>query len=262
MTTLTNDGLLAVTGLLGVQTLPLVLGAGPQQDSAAAWAAAQREALAGLRSSGLVDSYDEVDTDLAAALHVLSQPDRELVARVHTEAGVRRACLARRAERHAVATRAGDVFEVRTTWADATGTALARPLLDVLGACPPAATASFSAPVAALRERLDGATDSSEYTQALYDLGVEERTAIEFGLALSTCTAYSEIVAYAHGEGVTHRSAGAVVVYDTARGRLVASPGTAPDHQVWSTFTPGSDHRIAQAVSALVHSLPVGGWMS
>ncbi|MFI6310223.1 ESX secretion-associated protein EspG [Nocardia fusca] len=262
MTILTNDGLLAVAGLLNVQTLPLVLAVGPRQDSATAWAAAQNEALAGLHRSGLVDGYDDVDTDLAAALHVLAQPDRELVARIHTGAGVRRACLARRGDRHAVATRVGDVFDVRTTWADATGATLARPLLDMLVPCPPAATTSFSAPSEALRERLDGAGDSSEYTQTLYELGVEERTAIEFGLALSTCTAYSEIVGYAHGEGVTHRSAGAVVVYDTGRGRLVAGPGTSPDQQVWSTFTPGSDHRIAEAVSALVHSLPGGGWMS
>ncbi|MFI5717451.1 ESX secretion-associated protein EspG [Nocardia sp. NPDC051750] len=262
MTILTNDGLLAVAGLLNVQTLPLVLAVGPQQDSAAAWTAAQNEALAGLRRSGLVDGYDDVDTDLAAALHVLAQPDRELVARIHTGAGVRRACLARRGDRHAVATRVDDVLDVRTTWADATGAMLARPLLDVLGTCPPAAATSFSAPAETLRERLDGAADSRGYTQALYDLGVEERTAIEFGLALSTCTAYSEIVAYAHGEGVTHRSIGAVVVYDTERGRLVACPGTSPDQQLWSTFTPGSDHRIAEAVSALVHSLPVGGWMA
>lgn len=262
MTTLTNDGLLAVTGLLGVQTLPLVLAAGPRQDSAAGWAAAQRAALAELRSTGVVDSYGEVDTDLATALHVLSQPERELVARIHTGAGVRRACLGRRGDQHAVATRVGDDFDVRPVWADATGTALVRPLLDVLGPCPPATTTSFSAPAAALRELLDNAGDSGEYTQALYNLGVEERAAIEFGLALSTCTAYSEIVAYAHGDGVTHRSAGAVVVYDTERGRLVAGPGTAPDGEVWSTFTPGSDHRLAQAVTALVHSLPVGGWMS
>ncbi|MGI5218904.1 ESX secretion-associated protein EspG [Nocardia sp. CA-290969] len=262
MATLTNDGLLAVTGLLDVQTLPLVLAVGPQQDSAAAWAAAQNEALAGLRRSGLVDGYGDVDTELAAALHVLAQPERELVARIHTGVGVRRACLARRGDRHAAAIRDGDTFDVRTTWADATGATLARPLLEALGTCPPAATTSFSAPAAALRERLDGATDSSGYTQALYELGVEERTAIEFGLALSTCTAYSEIVAYTHDDGVTHRSAGAVVVYDTERGRLVAGPGVSPDQQVWSTFTPGSDHRIAEAVSAVVHSLPVGGWMS
>ncbi|WSG58799.1 ESX secretion-associated protein EspG [Nocardia sp. NBC_01730] len=261
MPTMTNDGLLAVSGILGVQTLPLVLGVGPQQDSVQAWTAAQQEAIDGLRDSGLVDSYDEVDTDLAAALHILSQPDRELVARIHTEAGTRRVCLARRASKHAVATRIGDVFDVRTTWADDDGAALARPVLDALGACPPARTVSFSAPSDQLRERFDRAVESSDYTQVLYGLGIEERDAIEFGLAISSCFAHAEVVAYAYDDGATTQSSGAVAVYDTSQGRIVASPGASPDLRVWSTFTPGSDHRIAQAISALVRSLPGGRWM-
>jgi hypothetical protein len=262
MATVTNDGLLAVSGLLGVQTLPLVLGVGPRQDSVDAWHAAQAAALAALRDSGLVDSYDEVEPDLATALYILAQPERELAVRIHSGSGVRRVCLARRAEGHAAATRTDDDFEVRTVWSDEGGAALARPLLDALDPCPPANAAAFSVPSAALRERLDDATDAAGFTQAVYGLGVDERSAVEFGLAMSTCTGYTEIVAYAHGEGTTQRAPGAVAVYDTARGRLVASPGTSPDHELWSTFTPGSDHRIAEAVSALVRSLPAGGWMS
>ncbi|MEV3964165.1 ESX secretion-associated protein EspG [Nocardia sp. NPDC050193] len=259
---MTNDGLLAVSGLLGVQTLPLVLGVGPRQDSVDAWHAAQAGALAGLRESSLVDSYDEVEPELATALYILAQPERELAARIQNGDGVRRVCLARRAGEHAAATRTGDDFDVRTVWADGGGTALARPLLDALGPCPPATTSAFSVPSAALRERLDGATSAAAITQAVYGLGVDERSAVEFGLAMSTCVGYTEIVAYAHGEGTTQRARGAVAVYDTERGRLVASPGASPDLELWSTFTPGTEHRIAEAVSALVHSLPAGGWMS
>ncbi|WP_328409275.1 ESX secretion-associated protein EspG [Nocardia sp. NBC_00403] len=258
---MTNDGLLAVSGLLGVQTLPLVLGVGPQQDSAQAWTMAQQQALVGLRASGLVDSYDEVDPDLAVALHVLSQPERELVARIHTVDRPRRVCLARRGSQHAVATRIGDDFDVRTTWADEDGAALARPVLDALGTCPPAAIASFSAPSDELRERLDGAISSSDYAQVLYSVGVEERDAIEFGLTMSSCFAHTEIVANAYADGAATRSAGAVAVYDTSRGRIAASPGASPDLRIWSTFTPGSDHRIAQAISALIELLPGGRWM-
>ncbi|MFQ6324606.1 ESX secretion-associated protein EspG [Nocardia sp. CWNU-33] len=262
MPTLTNDGLLVVSGLLGVQTLPLVLGVGPQQDSVDAWQAAQQEALSGLRGAGLVDRYDEVDNDLAGALRVLAQPDRELVARIYTEAGPIRVCLARRGAEHALATRTGNGIDVRTTWADGGGAALARPVLTALGACVPAPIASFSALADDLRARFDGASTSSDFTQALYTLGVaDQHDAIEFGLAMSTCFAHAEIVAYANNDGATTRSSGAVAVYDTARGRIVASPGAAQDLRVWSTFTPGSDHRIAQAVSALIDSLPGGRWM-
>ena len=258
---MTNDGLLAVSGILGVQTLPPVLGVGPRQDSVQAWTAAQHAAIADLRASGLVDSYDDVDTDLASALHILSQPDRELVARIHTEAGTRRVCLARKASQHAVAIRIDDVFDIRRAWADNEGAALAHPVLDVLGTCPPARTATFSAPSDQLRERLDQAVESSDYTQVLYGLGIDERSAIEFGLAMSNCFAHAEIVAYAHDDGVTTRSSGTVAVYDTTQGRIVASPGASSDLRVWSTFTPGSDHRIAEAISALVRSLPGGRWM-
>lgn len=262
MPTMTNDGLLAVSGLLGVQALPLVLGVGPRQDSAEAWRAAQRDAVGDLRAAGLIDGYDEVETELATALRILAQPDRELVARVYTEEGTIRVCLARRGVEHALAIRSGDAFDVRTTWADDNGAALARPLLGVLGACEPAPIAGFSALASELRARFDEARTASDFSQALYSLGVADQDeSIGFGLAMSSCYAHAEIVAYAHSDGVTTQSSGAVAVYDTERGRIVAGPGTAADLRVWSTFTPGSDHRIAQVISGLVGSLPGGRWM-
>ncbi|WP_280438094.1 ESX secretion-associated protein EspG [Nocardia carnea] len=260
--TVTTDELLALTGLLNIQTLPVVLGVGYRHDTVAAWSAAHRRARVRLRSSGFVDDGGEVAADLAAALYVLAQPERELVARIHTATGLRRVCLARRGPQHAVAIRFGDDFDIRPTWADESGAVLARPFLAELDSCPPARVGSFSVPAEALRERLDGVVDSAGYIQAVYALGVEERTAIEFGSALATCNAYAELVACTHDAGSTCRAPGAVVVYDTERGRLVASPGVSPDQQLWTTFTSGSDHRIAQAVSALIGSLPAGGWMS
>ncbi|MEV6273912.1 ESX secretion-associated protein EspG [Nocardia sp. NPDC051832] len=261
MTTMTNDGLLAVADLLGVQTLPLVLGVGPQQDSAEAWQAARQQAMAELRGAGLVTIYDDVATDLTEALFVLANPERELAARIYTESGVRQVCVARKGSRHAVGTRDGDNFEVGTMWCDGGGAALARPVLEVLGRSAAADIPSISSPIDELRERLDEATRSSDYADVFYGRGVAERDAIEFGLAMSSCYGHAEIVAYAYDEGVTTRTSGAVAIYDTSRGRIAASPGAAPDLRVWSTFTPGTDHRIAQAISALIETLPGGRWM-
>ncbi|MET8650207.1 MULTISPECIES: ESX secretion-associated protein EspG [Nocardia] len=258
---MTNDALLAVSNVLGVQTLPSVLAVGPRQDSVAEWEAAQHHALGELRGAGLLDRYDEVDSELATALLVLAQPERELVARVHAEDGMRRVCLARRGAQHALATRIGDVFDIHTTWGDEDAHALARPVLAALGPCPPAEVVSFSALSDELRERFDGATDAGDYTQAVYSVGVAERDAIEYGLALASCRAHAEIVAYSSVDGSSTRSSGAVAVYDTSRGRIVASPGAAADLRVWSTFTPGTDHRVAQAIAALIESLPGGRWM-
>lgn len=261
MPTITNDGLLVVSELLGIQTLPLVLGIRPQQDSVDAWNAARQQALANLRKTGLVDSYGEIDSELTAALRILSKPERELVARIHTTLGTRRICLSRQGSSHALVVRIGNSIEVTTAWADGSGAALARPVLEVLGPNWPADVTSFSAPADELRDRLDRSRVSSDYAQIPRSLGVGDREAVDFGMAMSSCFACAEIIACSYEFGRITLSAGGVAVYDTERGRIVASPGTSPDMRVWSTFTPGTDHRIAQAISALVESLPGGRWM-
>ncbi|MFD6160186.1 ESX secretion-associated protein EspG [Nocardia sp. NPDC060256] len=261
MTTLTNDALLAVADRLGVQTLPLVLSVGPQQDSFEEWQQAQEQAVATLIGDGLIDAHGEVATELAETLFTLALPEHELVARIYTEDGSRRVCVVRRGDAHAVAVRSGDDFEVRQVWTDGSAADLVRPLLAAMDPCPPADIPQFSVPAAELAERLNAAATSSELTDALYALGATERDATKLGLAFGATHAYAEIVACAHEDGVTTRASGAVAVYDTARGRIVVAPTVSPDQQVWSTVTPGSDHRVAQAVATLIEGLPGGRWL-
>ncbi|AYF76593.1 ESX secretion-associated protein EspG [Nocardia yunnanensis] len=262
MTTLTNDSMIALAGHLGVQTLPLVLSVGPQQDSYQEWELAQESARKDLRARRIVDAHGDVDTDTATALFALAQPDRELAMRAQTADGPLRVCVVRRAEHHAVALRRGDTLDIHPLWSDGSGESLARPLLDALGPCPAADLAAFSAESADLAERLDAAETSADYANTVYNLGLPDTDATAYGLALSATHTHAEIVAYAYADGRTDRSPGAVAVYDTARGRIVAAPGVAPDQQLWSTLTPGSDHRIAQSISALIDSLPGGRWLS
>lgn len=261
MRALTNDSVIALASRLDIQTLPLVLAIAPQQDSYREWSAAQERAVAELTSTRVLDHRGEVDAETADALHILAQPDIELALRAFSDDAQLRVCVARRGHGHAVAVRRGDDVEISSVWADGSGTALARPLLDALGPCPPADVVSFSALSTELSERFDAATKSEDYTDAVYSLGVNDRDATNYGLALASCHTYAEVVAYSHADGLTDRSPGAVVVYDTARGRIVAAPGVAPDQQVWSTLTPGTDHRIAQAISTLIESLPGGRWL-
>ncbi|MCM6776095.1 ESX secretion-associated protein EspG [Nocardia sp. CDC159] len=269
MATLTNEGLFAVAERLRVQTLPLVLAVAPRHDSFSEWARAQEAAVAQLTESGVFDSYGEVEPDLALAMYALAQPDRELVARIFvrpkdSEEGATRSvrvCLVRRGEQHAVAVRTDDTFVIQPIWCDGSGTALARPMLAALGTCAPAEVESCTALADELSRRLDAATTTGDYADALYALGVSGRDATTLGLAFESCYAYAEIVAYAHGDGIATRSPGAVAVYDTGRGRLVAAPGIAPDQRIWSTVTPGTDHRIAQAISALIETLPGERWL-
>ncbi len=271
MTTLTNDGLFAVAERLGVQTLPVALAVSPQHDSYDEWRSAQQEAVDGLTAAGIFDNYGEVSDELAQAMFVLAQPERELVARIYrtpkdsqdpaAPTEIVRVCLALRGNDHTIAVRTGDEYDVQPVWSDGSGASLARPLLSALGACAPSETADFTALSQDLSERLDGASTSADYADAFYALGVADRDATVYGLAFESCYAYAEIVAYAHEDGITTRAPGAVAVYDTRRGRILALPSIAPDQRSWSTVTPGTDHRIAQAISALVELLPGGRWL-
>jgi hypothetical protein len=268
MTTLTNDGLFAVAERLGVQTLPVALAVAPQHDSHDEWRDAQEEAITGLTAAGLLDSYGDVSPELAQALYVLAQPERELAMRVFRSsedpdapADLVRASLTMRGNDHALAVRTGDEFDVQTVWSDGSAESLARPLLGVLGSCAAAEITEFSAHSEELSERLDEATTAADYADACFALGVQGREATVLGLAFETCHAYAEIVAYDHDEGLTSRTPGAIAVYDTGRGRIVVTPGVAPDLTSWSTVTPGTDQRIAQAISALIELLPGGRWL-
>ncbi|MBL1075175.1 ESX secretion-associated protein EspG [Nocardia sp. 2] len=261
MTTLTNDGVIALAGHLGIQALPLVLSIGPQQDSHREYERAQDLARADLLAARVIDSHGDADPEIAAALFTLAQPDCELAARIFTPDTTLRVCVARRADHHAVAVRRGDAIDVQPLWSDGSGASLARPILDNLGVCSSADVVGFSAPAHELAERFDTATSSEDYAAAVYHLGVPDTDAAAYGLALSSAHTYAEVVAYAYTDGVTDRSPGAVVVYDTDRGRILAAPSIAPDQQIWSTVTPGTDHRIAQAISGLIESLPGGRWL-
>ncbi|MGW4773499.1 ESX secretion-associated protein EspG [Nocardia sp. NPDC004278] len=289
MTTLTNDGLFAVAKRLGVQTLPVVLAVAPQHDSYDDWRDAQERATADLTAAGVLDPYGEVESELALALFALSQPDREIVARIYAtapesadaepestpeqpteltrpaglpSARVVRVCVARRGEQHAAAVRTGDSFDIEAIWSDGSGTALARPLLQALGAGTPADVATFSAPADELAQRLDESTTAVDYADALYALGVADRDATVLGLAFASCRGYAEIVVYAHEDGSTIRSPGAIAIYETGRGRVLVTAGIAPDQQLWSTVAPGTDRRIAEALSTVVEMLPGGRWLT
>ncbi|MFI1462571.1 ESX secretion-associated protein EspG [Nocardia carnea] len=262
MTALTNDALLAVAERLGVQTLPLVLAAGPQQDSYEQWQAARARAVAELTTAGVFDAEGDVDPDTGQALFVLAQPDRELVARGFAEDRILRLCLARRGELHALAVREGDSFEVATIWCDGSAEALARPLITALGPAEAAEVAGFSAPADELAGRLDIAENTGDFADAIYALGVEDRDATVLAAAFASCRGFTEIVAYSHEDGLSMRVPGAVAVYDTDRGRLAVAPTVSPDRQIWSTVTTGSDHRVTQAIATLLEGLPGGRWLT
>ncbi|WP_280299553.1 ESX secretion-associated protein EspG [Nocardia neocaledoniensis] len=226
MTTLTNDSLLAVADRLGVQTLPLVLAVGPQQDTFDAWRAARDAAVAELTTLGVFDAYGDVEPDLAGALYTLAQPDAELVARSYGDEDRRRICLARRGSGHASAVRTGATFEITADSIDGSDRELARLLLAALPTCAPAEVAAVSVAADDLAARLDAAETTSQYVDAMYALGIDAHQATVLGAAFGSCRGYTEIVARVHHDGLTTQAPGAVAVCGPPRGRILVGGPT------------------------------------
>ncbi len=270
MTTLTTDGVLAIAAALDIQSLPTALAMHPRQPDHGQFATAQLAAVADLHDRGVLDRTGDVrDEDLTTALFALAQPERQLIARIllgDTMSGYTtsndtmiRCCLVRRGFDHAVAIRNGDELDVRTVWADEDPMALARPLLAVLGPCPPADIPAFSAPTAELGRYLD-AVDAG-HAAAAPGTGISESAAATLGSALHQQYSSAEIVCYSHRDGLAVRSRATAAVYDTTAGRIIGGGSVTADGQTWTTLAPGSDHRMAQVIASLIEALPEGRWM-
>lgn len=263
---LSQDQIDYLAHLLDLQTWPAVLAVGPRHECAdereRAWAVAASE----LNAAGwLTDDPDPavgvvVAEALAQALAILSHPDVLLEIRCHSDTSTRRTCIARRGDHHVLASRtdSGLLFRDIAIGADAEVGQLVARLLDPADA---AQVASVSVTADDLRRRLDGANTAAQYADALHAMGVAAADAAAYAVAFDTCCGHTEIVAIECAAGRMRRSAGAVAVYDTSRGRIVAGPSMSPDGQIWSTLSPGTGHRISQAVTLLMETLPARRWL-
>ncbi|AZG48440.1 ESX secretion-associated protein EspG [Gordonia insulae] len=272
--------LLRLGELVGVQTWPVVLDLWRTHDDAdelnAVAAAADRE----IHGRGLMEG-GEPSAWVAAALRVLSAPERQLEIRIVSDADAdadgdgdgdgaagdgRRApetvriCLARNGHDHVIARREGGQIGLRHLDVAAEselGAIVAREF-------PPADGATFggfSAPADELAARLATCVSSNDVADALHALGATSSDAVALAAGLTSAHARSEIVAVSWTGGTSTQSSGALAIFDTDRGRIVASPSKSPDGRVWTTLSPGSGHRIGQAVGLLIETLPEGRWM-
>ncbi|MDL9936715.1 ESX secretion-associated protein EspG [Gordonia sp. ABSL1-1] len=246
---------------LDVQTWPVVLdveGIVVPPDTSTADSAAAADVL--IARSGMI-ADDEPSSWTRTVVDVLSRPDRELELRTYNDAGVVRQCVARRGGVHVLASRVADTIDIRIVDVADTG-ALAAVVCSRFVDQKPCPVRGFSYPSAALIDRLGRCAAGVETTDALYAMGASAADATLISAALRGCRARTEIVAVAHDDGSLTQSSGAVAIFDTDRGRLIAGPGKALDGQVWTTLSPGSGHRIGQAVALLVETLPDGRWFA
>ncbi|GAA3697184.1 ESX secretion-associated protein EspG [Gordonia hankookensis] len=248
----------------GVQTWPVVLDLWAAHSDFDDHAAATVGADQTIGELGLLDGGEPTGW-LAAALRVLSAPERQLEIRTMPASpgptgGIQRICLARNGHDHVLARREGSRIEIgrpAVTQATELGAIVAREFGEAVGAD----IAGFSAPADELATRLAHCRNSNDTADALHALGAPSSDAIAMASALMSCHARSEIVAVSWTGGACAQSSGALAVFDTDRGRIVASPSKSPDGRVWTTLSPGSGHRIGQAIGLLIETLPEGRWM-
>lgn len=261
---LPDDHLDYLGSVLGHQTWPVVLAIEPRYDDAPALESARAAAERQLAASGILgdDPFARagVIEPLVDALSILSNPDRLVEIRRFDATGCKRMCLARSGHRHVFAGRIGgaiSIGEVTVCGDDELGTFVA----GELGSADALRSPSFSAPAAELRKRLDRAATASGYSDALHAIGAGDQAAAVYSTALESCTGHTEIVAIETRPGRVMQSTGAVAVYDTDRGRIIAGPSMSPDGRVWTTLSAGTPHRISQAVVLLMETLPSRRWM-
>ncbi|MGV9827060.1 ESX secretion-associated protein EspG [Gordonia sp. NPDC003429] len=244
----------------GVTTWPVVLDVTPGDtdvESADGSAVLAEQELARL---GLVDVDGEPPQWLATALWVLARPDRELEIRTFTAAGTMRAVLARRGHHHVFAEREGDAVALRPV--DVPDTAEIGAIVRRHCATTTAATTftTLAQPTAELADRLGRCRGADDIASVLHALGMSAADAASVGRALSHTVRRTEIVAVSREGATLSQAPGAVGIFDSDRGCVVASPSRAPDGRVWTTLSPGTGHRIEQATGLLVGTLPEGWW--
>lgn len=261
---LSDDHVDYLGSVLDHQTWPIVLAIEPGHVDATARAVAHTVAAEQLATAGILcdDDYSRsgVTEPLADALSVLANPDMVVEIRRFGADGCERMCLARSADRHVFARRADSALslgEISVSDDDELGGVVAQALGSVDAPhCP-----SFSAPAEELRMRLDRAVTAADYADALHATGAGDHATAIYSAAFESCTGHAEIVAIESRPGRRTQSTGAVAVYDTAKGRIMAGPSMSPEGRIWTTLSAGTHHRISQAVVLLMETLPSRRWM-
>jgi len=249
----TADELAALTLRTSGPGSPAVLGLRPRHATVDVRDAALSHAVHTLTERGvIVDGVVEPET--VTVLHALQRPDRELVMRLVTPAGVGRISVARRGPLCVMGRRVGGQLDVAALGLNITLSDVAAMLLAALPSAQPAAVDPVGAPLSDMTDALSESHDPVALADRIRALGAPQRAAVLLGAALGSRQAFAEIVysALIEGEDLIARVPAAVAVLYTARGRVIAVPSTSPSGRLWTTLKPGSDQVFGQAVDQLV----------
>ena len=214
-----------------------------------------------LNEKGILQG-EAVHPELQEWLEALDHPDRELSGRIKREEAMLRMALVRRGGVHALAIRYGDEVVIQSFEYDAEKSSgqLAKPALVVLGEGVVPDFNRVSAPTQSIVEAMPRSVELDTVFSSLLRVGASQKDAKVLATIMANVEVQSEFVVYERGEGTRARSKGAVSIFDSPKGRFVSSPSKASDGEIWSTLSPGSDHRISQAFASLIELLPSEKW--
>ncbi|MCZ8380192.1 ESX secretion-associated protein EspG [Mycobacterium sp. CPCC 205372] len=257
--TLTDDELRAVGARVGVTDFPTVLALRPRHGDVESLDRATECAVQRLTAGRLITD-GAVHQELAAMTQALRRPARSLALRLVTPDGTARVIVVPHGSGWVLARRVGNEIALREGGQRCGLDGAVRLLLSELPVAAPLAVDPFGAPTAALAECLTGTHAMSAIADRLRALGAAAQVATALGAAFAARQAFAEIVCHwlnSESDRIVTAPA-AVAVFYTGRGRLVAAPSMSPAGQLWTTLKPGSDHRVAQAVSQLAEFAPKG----
>lgn len=249
----TDDELHVLAARLDVQSLPLVLDLRQRHPTGTARAEAFDVAARSLTERGLLSS-GEVGAELSMVVQSLQRPDRELAMRLVTPDGQARVTVVRYGAQCISACRVGNEITLDVIDDGANLSSASAGLLRRLPASAAAGISPVGAPLAEVSRALSDTHDAAVLSDRIRALGADPRCAMTLGSALASRLAFAEIVYYALDDDLDRisRSAGAVGIFYTKRGRIVGAPSASPSGQLWTTLKPGSEHTIKQAIGQLV----------
>ncbi|EFV14058.1 ESX secretion-associated protein EspG [Segniliparus rugosus] len=205
---------------------------------------------------------ETVHPELQLWLEALDHPERELSGRIKRQETMLRMALVRRGRTHALAIRYGDEVVIQDFEYEAEKSAgqLAKPVLAVLGEGVVPDFNRVSAPTQSIVDSMPRNIDLDAVFTSLLRVGASQKDAKVLATIMANVEVQSEFVVHEREEGPRVRGKGAVSIFDSPKGRFVSSPSVAGDGEIWSTFTPGTDHRISQAFTSLIELLPSEKW--
>lgn len=228
----------------------------------------EAEARENLTKQGVINSDGVADPTIAHWLRILQRPDIELDARTWKDGERLQLCVCRRGPAHVVAMQYNGLIMLQPLdeGTEITGIGqICGPLFSVLGS---AEIPTFEpvnlrvSEAAAIDKRV--ADEGADFYSELREVGASESAArfLTENLSDPHKMYRSEISLLQYVPGKSILGSLGVGVFDTMAGRIVATPRRSIDDQAWTTFMPGTNVRIAEAVEQAIQTVPSKDWFA